>query len=263
LFPVIVLPGAGGGAPDFSLFRAGLDDKTRFEAISYPGWQRYVGKDFSAEVLIAELAVEIAARVPQGPIRIVGISIGGHFAYAAALQLQAIGREIAGFCIIDTFMIASSEPSAGWQGRNLAQGLELLRKRRIGEFIRFVRSLFWRALLRLARGRLPNLLRRFSSSGRLPSVSTFDPLFERELSMRLLIREAAPWVASLDRDPVALEAPAVLLRTRGTASDDAAWRRRCPGIKIIEIPGDHRMLFDPENVGTLREVFVTATGDWR
>ena len=44
LFPVIVLPGAGGGAPDLSVFRAGLDDKTRFEAISYPGWPRYVAR---------------------------------------------------------------------------------------------------------------------------------------------------------------------------------------------------------------------------
>ena len=165
--------------------------------------------------------------------------------------------------MIDTFMIASSEPSAGWQGRYLTQGWNLLRKRRIGEFILLVRSLFWRALLRLARGRLPSLLRRFASSGRLPSVSAFDPLFEEELSMRLLIREVAPWIASLDRDPVALEAPAVLLRTRGTASDDAAWRRRCPGIKVIEIPGDHQRVFDPENIDSLREAFITATGDWR
>ena len=217
----------------------GLTTRPASRRLAIPAGHATSRDDFSAEVLIAELAAEIATRVPRGPIRIVGISIGGHFGYAAALQLQAIGREIAGFCVIDTFMIASSEPSAGWKGRHLKQGLELLRKRRIGEFILFVRSLFWRALFRLARGWLPSLLRRFASSGRLPSVSALDPLFERELSMRLLIREVAPWIASLDRDPVALEAPTVLLRTRRTASDDAAWQRRCPGIKVMEIPGDH------------------------
>jgi hypothetical protein len=58
--------------------------------------------------------------------------------------------------------------------------------------------------------------------------------------MYLLVREVVPWIASLDREPVALKARAILLRTRLTAGDDAAWRRRCPSIEIFEIPGRHR-----------------------
>ena len=261
--PVIVLPGAGGRAPDAATFRAGLDDVTRFETISYPGWRHYAASGFSGEALIADLATQIAARVPHGPIRIVGISIGGHFGYAAALHLQAIGREIAGFCAIDTFMISSSEPSAGWMGRSLERSLDLLRQRRIGEFTRFVRSLAWRAPLRLARGRLPSLLRGVASFGRLPSALAFDPILEEEVSMRLLIRGTAPWLASLDREPVAMKSPTILLRTRFAAHDDAAWHRRCPNMEIYEIPGQHETLFDPENIGSLREAFVNATRDWR
>jgi thioesterase domain-containing protein len=261
--PVMFLSGAGGGAPDLDVFRAGVDDTTRFEVIGYPGWQRYVADGFSAEVLIADLAAQIVARVPHGPVRIVGLSIGGHFGYAIGLHLEAMGREIAGLCAIDSFMITSSGPSAGWKGRALEQGFELLRKRRIGEFTRFLRSKLWRALVRLAGSRLPGLLQRFSSSGRLPSVSALDPVFEEELSMRLLVREVAPWIASLDREPVALKAPAVLLRTRLTASDDASWLRRCPNIEILEITGQHHTLFDPENIGSLREAFITATRHWR
>jgi thioesterase domain-containing protein len=260
--PVIVLPGAGGGAPDLAVFSVGFGDETRFEAIAYPGWPRYVLDGFTASVLIADLAAQIATRVPRGPIRIVGISIGGHFGYAAALHLQASGREIAGFCAVDTFMVSSAAPSAGWSGRALARGSDLLRKFRIGEFSGFLRSLFWRALFRLAGSRLPGLLRGFAHSGRLPWIFGFDPKFEEELSMRLLIREVAPWIASLDREPVALMAPTILLRTRFAAGDDAPWRRRCPGIKIIEIPGDHQTLFEPENVGSLHESFITATRDW-
>jgi thioesterase domain-containing protein len=261
--PVIFLSGAGGGAPDLDAFRDGVDDTTRFEVIGYPGWQCYVADGFSAEALIADLAAQIVTKVQRGPIRIVGLSIGGHFGYAIGLHLQAMGHEIAGLCAIDSFMIASSEPSAGWKGRALEQGFELLRKRRIGEFAHFLRSKFWRALVRLAGSRLPGLLRGFSSSGRLPFVSAFDPMFEEELSMRLLVRETAPWIASLDQEPVALKAPAILLRTRMTASDDTAWRRRCPSMEIFEIAGQHRTLFEPENVGSLREAFVTATRDWR
>jgi thioesterase domain-containing protein len=209
------------------------------------------------------LVEQIVTKVPRGPIHIVGLSIGGHFGYAAALRLQAMGREIAGLCAIDSFMIVSAEPSAGWKGRALAEGLELLRGRRFGEFIRFVRSKFWRAMLRLAGNRLPGLLQRFSPSGKLPSVSAFDPIFERELTMRLLVRETAPWIASLDREPVELKAPAVLLRTGLTAGDDAAWRRRCPNIAIFEIAGQHHTLFEAENVGSLREAYFIATRDWR
>ena len=199
----------------------------------------------------------------KGPVRIVGISIGGHFGYAAALRLQAIGREIAGFCAIDTFMIVFSKPSAGWEGRALAQGLELLRRRRFGEFARFFRSKFWRVLVRLAGSRLPSLLQRFSSSSRLPLISALDPMFEEELSLRLLIQAATPWIASLDREPVALKAPSILLRTRLAASGDPAWLRRCPNMKIFEIKGEHDNLYEPGNKGSLREVFLTATSDWR
>jgi len=244
------------------MFSAGLGDVTNFETIYYPGWQRYVANNFSAEVLIADLVSQIARKVPQGPIRIIGISIGGHFGYAAALHLQASGREIAGFCAIDTFMIASSEPSAGWKGRALARGLELLRKRRLDELCTFVRSLFWRALLRLGGARLPSVFRIFASTRQLPAIFAHNRMFEEELSMRLLIREVAPWIGSLDVKPIALKAPAILLRTPENASDDPAWRRRCPSIEIIEIPGKHHTFFEPENISALRESFITATRGW-
>ena len=81
--------------------------------------------------------------------------------------------------------------------------------------------------------------------------------------MRLLIRTVAPWMASVDRNPVALDAPVILLRTGLAAGDDDAWRRRCPDISIFEIPGKHHTLFDAENVGALHERFVSATPDWR
>ena len=81
--------------------------------------------------------------------------------------------------------------------------------------------------------------------------------------MRLLIRTVAPWIPSLDREPIALQAPAILLRTRFTARDDAAWRRRCPNIDIIEIPGAHHTLFDPENISSLRKSFIAAKQKWR
>ena len=110
---IIFLPSAGGGWLDLNALRVGPGDVTRFETIGYPGWRRYIQKDFSADTLIAELAAQIEAKVPHGPIRIIGQSIGAHFGYAAALRLQAKGREITGFCAIDAFMIVSCCTVAG------------------------------------------------------------------------------------------------------------------------------------------------------
>ena len=259
--PMLVLPGAGGGPLDPDLLSDG-SDPSQFVTIGYPGWQRYVEEGFSADVLIEFLAARIATSAPQGPIRLVGISIGGHFGYAAALRLQAMGREIGGFCAIDSFMIKSESPSAGWKGRILARCFDLLRKWRLSDFVTLARSLAWRALFRLAGNRLPDLLRRYGRSGRLPWILTLDPTFEEELSMRLLIRHTASWVASLDRAPIGLNAPAILFRTPATAADDAAWRRRCPDIEIVEIPGNHSSLLEKDHVGPLRQAFIAATQDW-
>jgi len=255
----VYLPGGGGGGEhDLAAFASGLDHELRFETINYPGWQRYVQDDFSAETLIAELTSEVVKRVPAGPIRLMGLSIGGHFGYAVALRLQEMRREVAVFCVIDSFMIASAQPSAGWKRRALADALDLIRKRRFGDLLRFVRSKAWRALLRLAGGRLTGPLRRFAANGQLPSMLKGDAIAEQELSMRLLIRTVAPWIADLDRNPVPLHAPTILLRTQGSACHDAVWRKRCPNIAVREVPGRHLTLFEPENIQGLREAFSAA-----
>jgi thioesterase domain-containing protein len=234
----------------------------RFVTIGYPGWQRYTVEGFSVGTLVAELAGQVTSIVPRDPICLLGISLGGHLGYALALHLQANGRAIAGFCAIDAYMIDSSAPRAGWKVRALALGLRLLRERRIRDLSAFVRKRFSRALLRLAGGRLPSLLRSIVASGRWSSIIPVEGIFQEELNMRLLLREAAPWIGLLDAQPVALNAPAVLIRTSESATDDSAWIRRCPRIEIIEILGTHQTIFEPENTGALREVITSATRRW-
>jgi thioesterase domain-containing protein len=221
-----------------------------------------VGVNFSIDSMIDDFVSHIMRMVPRGPIWLVGFSIGGHFAYAIAARLQANGREVGGLCVIDSFMTTSAAPSAGWLSRAAARGWKLLRKRRMDELAQFGRSRVARTLVRLAGGRLAILLRRFAPSGRLPSALALDPILESELSMRLLIQAAAPWIASLDSEARPVTVPTILLRTSLSAGDDAAWRARCPELKIIEIPGDHQSLLDPENISSLREAFVAATRDW-
>jgi thioesterase domain-containing protein len=247
---VIVLPGAGNTALDLSMFAA-PSDAICFRAIAYPGWQRLIDGSFSVRILVTELASQIAAIVPQGPIRILGYSIGGHFGYAAALALQARGREIAGFCAVDSFIIPPATHRAP-----VRNGYRLLRQGRFGGFL-------CRTIIRSAGDRLPSLLGSLAPSGRLPAT------FAEEARMHLLIRQTEPWIRSLK--PIALKAPAILFRTQECAGDDGAWRQRCPDMEIFEIPGDHHTISEilensrnlettlaPNNIGTIRESFLNA-----
>jgi thioesterase domain-containing protein len=261
LASTIVFPGAGGGVADPAIFATDLTPAESIHAVRYPAWRRYTEDGFTAEMLIADLTEQVMECAPRGSIQIVGISIGGHFGYAVAQRLRAIGREVTGFCAIDSYMINSADLVPGWAARTFSRCWELLRTGRKGEFGRYLRLLSWRALLRLPRGRLTSLLPKSASPGSLSAVSQVDPLFEYELNMRLLIRVTAPWIASLEHVPP-LPVPASLIRTAHIAGDDTAWRRRCPNLRIFAVEGDHLSLFESGQIETVRATFATAARDW-
>jgi thioesterase domain-containing protein len=249
----VFFPGAGGETPH-------LIDQVdgKFETVCYPGWRRYTEGDFTADALMAELEAQIAAKAPQGPLQIVGYSIGAHFGYLAALRLQTNGREIRRFYALDSFMIGSLAPTQGWPARALAQGIAMIRGRRARDFMLFVRSKFWRAVLRLSPDRLPKELAESRPRGLISRIVAVDKVLENELTIHLLVRKVAPWLQSLDHDPAILSVPTVLLRTRENSNYDEAWQRRCPQMEIVEISGPHQSLFEPENIVAVRSAFAAA-----
>jgi thioesterase domain-containing protein len=268
---VVFLTGAGAGRGDWSrdaAFRAvGTslkvgEESIRLEPVQYPAWPTFVSGRFSMEMLISELVEQIVAKAAAGRVSIVGYSIGGHLGYVCALRLEAIGREVAGFCAIDSAMITRAEPRPGWIGRHLAEAMLLLHSGSLRQLPTFLRTRFWRAQLRLLLRGAPALLQTLAHSKCGPTLTALDPILEEELNGLLMAREAAPWIASIERDPVPMNAPALLLRTRGTTGDDSAWRRRCPNIEIIEIDGTHTTLFEPENAGSFQKAFLAGTCNW-
>ena len=262
MIPVILLPGAGGDPPNPVMVRANASDPTRFVNIHYAGWRLYQTRGYTADRLVDDIVSQIETAVPEGPLRIVGLSIGGHFGYAAALKLQERGREINGFCAIDTYMMESAAPEAGWRTRAVTAASELLANRQFGAFAKFIRSRLWRAAVRVGDGRwlafLPG-----GSSGSGGAGTLLDPMLEVELSMRLLIQMTAPFVVELDRQPRPLCAPSILLRTRSTGKDDQAWRARCPKLTIVELPGDHQSLFTDSGALLIQSAYLAATPSWR
>ena len=265
ILSLVVFPGAGGGDTSGSTLLTGdIEDAQLFHDIPYPTWKRFAANDLAMEPLIAEFSAQVMDKVPQGPIYIVGISIGGHFGYAVALRLKQLGRNVDGFCAIDSYMISCTRLAPGWPHRAMRPAVELLRGRRIREFAAFCHSRLWRACLRLTGDRLESLLHRFSDSGFLRLLSAASPTFERELNMRLLIRVAAPWISSLDHNPAPLSLRSVLIRTPAMAGDDGAWQRRCPNIRIVQMTGEHQSLFesDQPSVAALRAAFARVRKEW-
>ena len=254
-----VLSGAGGGVPDLRAFVVTPAETTRFAPVVYPGWRRYADEGFSAQALVQELAEEIAGW--GGRVAILGVSLGGHLGYAVALRLQSLGVEVAGLCAVDSFLISSAEIRPGSAGRHFARLSALAQSGSLRRLGTQARSLFWRALLRLAGDRAVPFSRRWR--GLFRAVCAADPAFENELSMRLLMRATAPWLSDLDRDPAPLRARAAHLRTASSVDSDSAWRARCPDIEIVEIPGDHDSLLDPENFAGMRRAFASVTRGWR
>ena len=257
----VYLPGASGIAPDLSLLNDNNAAAARFISITYPGWQRYAVDNFLVEDLIKELSEQIMSAVPKGPIRLVGMSLGGHFAYAVALRLEVTGRDVAGICAIDSFFVDTDAPSAGWINRAYLEARDIIVRRRASKAQAFVRSKFWRSLLRLSTSALPRMLRMVSTD-KVQAVLSIDPVLELELSMRLLLRATTPWLLTLDLKPSPVLAQASLLRTSQAADIEPHWRARCPHIDIRQVSGTHHTLFDAENISSVRAAFIATTQKW-
>ena len=251
-----IFPGAGGG-PRIDLFRTRTEDV--LIPVKYPGWEESAGLDVSPEPLIAKLAAQIMTHSSSKVIRILGTSIGGHLGYATAHLLQKQGYTIDRFCAVDSFMIHSAAVRAGWIQRPIFRVWTLLLDRNVFELGLYLRSMFWRGLIRIAGNHLPRLISLLSLSKR----GLRDRILDDELSMRLLIRGSASWISSFDERFAPLYVPATFLRTRDHACDDAAWRRRCPLSEFVEIPGDHYTFAEPKNLDAFRSIFAQSTTGWR
>jgi thioesterase domain-containing protein len=253
---IIFFPGAGGEVPNLIGFEGG--ENRRFEAVHYPEWRHFGVVEFTVETFMENLETQIETKAPIGSIQIVGYSIGAHLGYLTALRLRAKGRQITGFCVLDSFMIESVSPSPGWQRRALGQATAIIRTGRVGDFGPFVRSKLYRALLRLSPRRLPNLLCRIDPVGLLGRVVISDQVLCKELRIHFLVRKVVLWFREIDSCVTGLYVPTIVLRTKENFKYDQAWRRRCPNLQIIEIPGQHQNLFNSENIGNLRSTFAEA-----
>ena len=182
---------------------------------------------------ITELAARMRAPLDacDGPIVIVGYSIGGTFAYQIATELRARGKEVAVVCI-DTRLRT------------------LLRKR--GRLARGFRNLLYRKPRRLL-----NRLRAWHRPAPppLPDWSPDDP------DLKTFVTGCRESVRRYH--PARSDVPVVMIRAQAHRDwrhwiDDKywpspthGWSRVAPVAGIIPGPGDHLSIINPEHVDAL------------
>ena len=195
--------------------------------------------------------------VPTGPVRLIGISLGGHLAFEVARRLQAVGREIGGLCVVDAFFGGPPVPP----GERLRR--ELGRAMADGRLAGYLTMQVVRRALPLWARLMRSRWQRHARAGTNPWDLPAGSLLEYELSMRLLLRLTALLPTLQGSDLTPLDAPALLLRTTDNVHDDAAWRQRCPNLQIAELPGDHHTLNSAATVGAIRRLLQQQTDAWR
>ena len=91
--PLWCVPGAEGSPVTFYDFAKNFAGENPVRCFLYPGMDGKEPVLTSIEDLASRLVQEVKKAQPEGPIRLVGFCVGGFVAYAAAILLQAEGRD--------------------------------------------------------------------------------------------------------------------------------------------------------------------------
>jgi len=82
-------------------------------AVDYGDWQHWTAPGFGPEQLVARVAEHIAAAQPDGELRLLGYSVGGHLGFATIQRLRQMGRTVGLLGILDTNL--SEHPHSGFR----------------------------------------------------------------------------------------------------------------------------------------------------
>ena len=99
---VFLFPGLTGDSPSLASFRNELAETANVVLIPYPDW-RNMARGARRLTNLAEAALASIKKVaPDGPLHLIGYSLGGAVAFQAAATLLSEGRNIASFIILDS-----------------------------------------------------------------------------------------------------------------------------------------------------------------
>jgi len=251
---VFVLPGLGGEAdPDVEAFYKPIRAELDLVPIAYLDWVELLEADCDFASVAASVRRQIESRLPNGPVRMAGYSIGGHLAYVTALAFRAEGRAVEVIAILDApVAIEDFTPPAAERFRARMKKLLAFHVRAA------LASLFAKALLmgssRRALGYLARHRRR-----KLPF--RFDSFLHHTITMQLMLRIYPAWWRKQVEQTAILDTPVYLFRAGGKDAirqGDLGWSRYCSCLKVVNVAGTHRGMLHPAINAPLRAAFVAA-----
>lgn len=222
---VFLFPGVLGDEQRLADFRRSFGERLRFELIELPELDQPAAilADVKATALLA--AEEIGRRQPHGEVRLAGYSFGGCVAFEAAHHLRAAQRVVAWIGILDT---AFDSPYR-WS-RFLRPGVVLTCRIGTSDARR-------RALL--------VLVQRLRPEG--------SPWLRSVLLKHFRKRAINRW------RPRPLAVPALLATSHpDEPTKRQRWSALCPGLRVIQLPGHHRALFQSPSIELLTPAFEAA-----
>ena len=98
------LTGVGGSIMRYRTLADHFAEDWRVCAVRYPGQEHGRTPDDDVGMIADRLSAEIANRLPNGPIHLVGYCFGGVIAHEMACRLQAMGRTIGRLVLVDAIV---------------------------------------------------------------------------------------------------------------------------------------------------------------
>jgi thioesterase domain-containing protein len=251
---VFVLPGLGGeDDPELEKFWGPLRPSLDLVPVSYMDWTEILEAGCDFDVIATHVRRQIESREPTGPIRMAGYSIGGHLAYATAVALEKMGRQVESVVILDApVSIGGFTPPLRHRFRARVEGLFNL------NLLDTAASLCAKVLTRDA-GR--PALRRLSRYRAVPLPLGFENYLHHKITMQLVQRIYPDWWHSTLERAIPLAGTARLFRSEEHEpfeQEDLGWASYCRNLKVSPVAGTHRGMLDSEVNGPLRAAFVEA-----
>jgi len=251
---VFFLPGLfGDDDPEIAKFCEPIRAELDFLPVTYFDWAGHAETHFAFAALTEHVLRQIEARMPAGPIRMAGYSLGGHLAFATALALEAKGRRVEALAILDAPVDFAS----------LKGSFRKRLRSRMDQVLRFnlrggLAAVISKCLIRERSRPILRYLLRYRNT-RLPFH--FETDLHRKLTMQLVRRLHDGWWQETLREATPLEAPWNLFRSQEHEADeceDLGWGPYCRNLRVIHVAGTHRGMLDPGISGPFRAAFIDA-----
>lgn len=238
---VFLMPGLDDDEQRLARFRVALQPHARFILANYPDWPEMMhgGWNFTE---LAEVVTDQVLRQIDGPVLLTGYSFGGEVGFAVACRLQALGRSVRWFGILDADITRVPPPPSGGPVARLQRYL-----REMAEDVRHEGLHKTTGLMVAKLGRQAVGLRRMHRA--MPWLRKLPPRTEFWIHRRTrsILRIQALWAWLDGPEPPRLDLPVTLFASQagaGLSPPDLGWAPRCSNLTIVPVTGDHHTLFD-------------------